>query len=481
MNILTDNWGTILSVSVVLIEITAILVAIRAIMTVRTSQGAIAWTVALISFPYVSLPLYFFFGRNRFHGYVLSRRAGDLRIHHITRELARDFPAELRSDLRHRPSDFLALENLAKTPFTNANHVRLLIDGEATFDAIFRALEEAREYVLIQFFIVHDDTLGKRLHQALSSCAQRGVRVYFLIDAIGSHELPDEYGESLREQGVEVAAFNARSDRRSRFQINFRNHRKIVVIDGREAFLGGHNVGDEYLGNHPRLTPWRDTHIALRGPAVLGAQLAFMEDWHWVTGNIPTLNWAVEKPQTANQDVLIVPTGPADEQETGSLLFAQLINMARKRLWIVSPYFVPDAAVTSALQLAALRGVDVRILIPRNPDHRLVHLAAQAYFPMATRAGLGIYRYRQGFLHQKVALVDDEVSAVGTANLDNRSLRLNFEVTAITVCPRFAQEVETMLERDFAMADPVTAETVAAQKMPARVLFRIAHLFAPIL
>lgn len=478
---LVENWGTLLSIGVVLIEIVAIAVAIRAIMTVRTSQGAIAWAVALISFPYVSLVLYFLFGRNRFHGYVLARRAGDLRIHHITRELARHFPPHFRSDLTHRPGDFVALENLAKTPFTNSNHVRLLIDGESTFDAIFGALEQARDYVLVQFFIVHDDALGKRLHQALVTCAQRGVRVYFMIDAIGSHDLPDVFTDSLREQGVEVTAFNARSDRRSRFQINFRNHRKIVVIDGQQAFVGGHNVGDEYLGHHPKLTPWRDTHVAMRGPAVLGAQLAFMEDWHWVTGEVPDMNWEVESPQEANQDVLVVPTGPADEQETGSLLFAQLINMARRRLWIVSPYFVPDQSVTAALQLAALRGVDVRILIPRNPDHRLVHLAAQAYFPGAIRAGIGLYRYRKGFLHQKVALIDDEVSAVGTANLDNRSLRLNFEVTAITVCPRFAKQVETMLEADFQLADPVTAETVANQSFPARVIYQVARLFAPIL
>jgi cardiolipin synthase len=481
VTLLTENWGTLLSIGVILVEIVAIGVAIRAIMTVRTSQGAIAWAVALVSFPYLSLPLYFFFGRNRFHGYVLSRRAGDLRIHHITRELARDFPAHFRTDLTHRPSDFVALEKLAKTPFTNANHSRLLIDGEATFDAIFEALDQAREYVLIQFFIVHDDGLGQRLHRALAACAQRGVRVYFLIDAIGSHDLPDHYAHSLREHGVQVAAFNARSDRRSRFQINFRNHRKIVVVDGEQAFLGGHNVGDEYLGLDRKLSPWRDTHVALRGPAVLGAQLAFMEDWHWVTGEVPTMSWEVEAPQDANQDVLIVPTGPADEQETGSLLFAQLINMARRRLWIVSPYFVPDQSVTAALQLAALRGVDVRILIPRNPDHRLVHLAAQAYFPAAIRDGIGIYRYRKGFLHQKVALVDDEVSAIGTANLDNRSLRLNFEVTAITVCPRFAQDVERMLEADFVLADRVTAETVSRQRLPARVAFQVARLFAPIL
>jgi len=475
------SWGLLASIGYALIEIIAIITAVRAIMTVRTSQGAVAWSVALVSFPFLSLPLYFLFGRNRFQGYVHARRAGDLRINHIARDLARDFPPEYRADLGGEGTAFRALERLARTPFTRANHLQLLIDGEPTFDAIFHALREAKTYVLAQFFIVRNDGLGQRFKQALADCSARGVRVYFLYDAIGSRELPERYVESLRELGIEVEAFNAGTDRRSRLHINFRNHRKILVIDGEQAFVGGHNVGDEYLGLDPTLTPWRDTHVALRGPAVLAAQLAFVEDWHWVTGVVPTLDWAARPAADGDQPVLVVPTGPADEQETGSLLFTQLINMARRRLWIVSPYFVPDSSVMNALRLAVLRGVEVRILAPRNPDNRLVNLAARAYYADAVPAGIRVHLHERGFLHQKVTLVDDRISVIGTSNLDNRSLRLNFEVTVISACPRFAGEVEAMLDEDFTVSTPLDAQTVRSVRLPARIAHRVARLFAPVL
>ena len=475
------NWGLLAPLAFALIEAVAIVTALRAIMTVRTSQGAIAWSVALVSFPLLSLPLYYLFGRNRFQGYVLARRAGDLRIHHLAQNLARDFPPQYLAALGTPGSAFHALERLARIPFTRGNRLALLVNGQATFDAIFDALETARDYVLVQFFIVRDDGLGRRLHAALTACAARGVRVYFLYDAIGSRELPQTYVDSLRERGVEMEAFNAGNDRRSRYQINFRNHRKVLVIDGHLAFIGGHNVGDEYLGQDPALSPWRDTHVSLEGPAVLAAQLTFIEDWHWVTGRVPTLAWQAEAASDHDQPVLIAPTGPADEQETGSLLFTQLIGMARRRLWIVSPYFVPDSSVMNALHLAVLRGVDVRLLVPQRPDHRLVHLAAQAYYADAVPAGIRIHRHSKGFLHQKVVLIDDEIAAVGTVNLDNRSLRLNFEVTVISACPRFAAEVEAMLEQDFAASTPLTPEMINARRLPARIACRVARLFSPVL
>jgi len=273
--------------------------------------------------------------------------------------------------------------------------------------------------------------------------------VRFLYDEVGSHDLPRGYVDELGAAGVEVHEFNTRKGPSNRFQINFRNHRKIVVVDGRVAWIGGHNVGDEYLSRDPKIGPWRDTHVRIEGPAALGAQLAFAEDWNWATERRLDVRWDPVPSETGNAPVLIVPSGPADELETANLMFVHAIHSAQERIWIASPYFVPDKPVTDALQLAGLRGVDVRILIPDRPDNPLVGLAAYSYLDDASVTGGKFYRYGAGFLHEKVMLVDRSIATVGTANFDNRSFRLNFEITAVIADAAFAAKVERMFEADF--------------------------------
>jgi len=267
----------------------------------------------------------------------------------------------------------------------------------------------------------------------------------------------------------------------NRFQINFRNHRKTVVIDGRLAFVGGHNVGDEYVDRHSRLRPWRDTHIRFEGPAVLAAQVAFLEDWHWATESVPKLSWKPTPAQTDDKTMFVLPSGPDDEYDTCGLFFTHAITSAKRRVWIASPYFVPDEGIITALQLAALRDVDVRVIIPGLADQWLVKRAAMAYVPQVTQAGVKMYEYDKGFMHQKVMLVDDAVSVIGTANLDNRSFRLNFEMTVVTVGESFAKEVEAMLQQDIAdskMIDPVEFQN---RSLFFKLSSRIARLFSPIL
>jgi cardiolipin synthase len=276
--------------------------------------------------------------------------------------------------------------------------------------------------------------------------------VRFLYDEIGSAGLPRAYLDQLRAAGVEVHEFHTRKGPRNRFQLNFRNHRKIVVVDGKVAWVGGHNVGDEYLSRDPKIGPWRDTHVRIEGPAALGAQLAFAEDWHWAAGSRLDLGWDPVPSNAGNAPVLILPSSPADALETANLMFIHAINSARERIWIASPYFVPDKPVTDALQLAGLRGVDVRILIPDKPDNPMAGLAAYSYVDDASRTGGKFYRYGAGFLHEKVMLIDHRTATVGTANFDNRSFRLNFEITAVISDPAFAAEVERMFEADFAQS-----------------------------
>jgi cardiolipin synthase len=458
--------------------------SVQAVMSTRTPQGAIAWAISLNTFPYVAVPAYWVFGQSHFDGYeilrqseMLSDRSLENQAIRTLREQGMLFEPENERQANQRD----LLQGLALLPAVRYNDVDLLIDGAATFDAIVESINAAEDYILFQFYILRSDELGNRLKDALLERAAAGVRVYVLYDGLGSKDLSAAYIQALRDGGVNVAAFTTSTQGwRNRFRVNFRNHRKIVVVDGREAFVGGHNVGDEYVGEHPELTPWRDTHVAMRGPIVLGPQASFVEDWKWVTGEVPELNWVPERAPEGDVVAMCLPTGPADELETGTLLMLNAINVARERIWIASPYFVPDAQFISALQLAALRGVEVRVLIPENNDDQLVNLTSYSFLEELDTVGIQMYRYEPGFMHQKVILIDDELSAVGTANFDNRSMRLNFEITMMFKDAGFAEEVETMLEEDFAHSRVVSPAEYTDSGLPFRFAVRTARLLAPV-
>jgi cardiolipin synthase len=365
-------------------------------------------------------------------------------------------------------------------PFTSHNDATLLINGRAAFDKMFAGMETAHDYIIVQFYIIRDDNLGRELKALLARKAREGVRVYVLFDEIGSYNLPRAYRRELAEAGVVILPFRTSRGFRNRFQINFRNHRKIVIVDGKTAYVGGLNVGDEYLGKNKKLGPWRDTHCEVMGPVVQAIQFAFLEDWFWATGDVPQLDWTPNPAPVDNETALVLASDPSDDLETCGLFFLHLINSAKQRLWIASPYFVPDSALMFALQLAALRGVDVRIMLPERPDHVLVFLSAFSYIAEAEPAGVKFYRYQPGFMHHKVILVDDDLAAVGTANFDNRSIRLNFELMLVFADKSFAATVCEMLENDFAVCRQATAEETAARPFWFRVAVRIARLMAPI-
>ncbi|MBD3674941.1 MAG: cardiolipin synthase [Planctomycetaceae bacterium] len=450
-------------------------------MRTRTAQGAVAWFFALVLFPLVSLPLYWVFGRNKFEGYVVSRQQGDQHIQRQVAEGLSSFTDEYGADLTGASERFRVCEQLASLPFTRGNQVELLINGDATFSSIFEAIERAEKYILVQFYIIHDDQIGRDLKERLRQRAQEGVRVCLLYDEIGSHALRMSFFEDLMAAGAEVHPFHTSRGWANRFQLNFRNHRKIVIVDGEVAFVGGHNVGDEYLGRDPRFGHWRDTHLKLRGPAVLCVQLPFLEDWHWATETTLTgLNWEVTTIHENQQELLILPTGPADQMTSCGLMFLHLINSARERCWITSPYYVPSDEVSAALQLAALRGVDVRIMVPEKADHWLVYLSSYAFIEHGLSSGIRFFRYEFGFLHQKVMLIDDDLACVGTANLDNRSFRLNFEITAAVANREFAAEVEQMLLDDFEKSREMKRGELSRKPFLFQLACQTSRLLAPI-
>jgi cardiolipin synthase len=475
------NWNVLIfGIIVPIFHAVGIVMACHAILFARTSSAAIAWAFSLVTVPYVSAILYLVFGRRRFQGYVEARRAGDLHMRQFGDTLAKSLD-RIRVELTEADRQRLGvMETLAGTPFTAGNAVRLLVDGDATFAAIFEAIESAKRYLLVQFFIIRDDDLGRKLRDKLVARARAGVKVFFLYDEIGCIALPTSFRETFDDAGVLFRPFRTSRGLVNRFQINFRNHRKIVIADGNVAYVGGHNVGVEYLGKVEKFGRWRDTHIEIRGPAVGAIQLSFFQDWHWATDTLPELDWTCPPADNPGVAIIAIPSSPADAIETCTLMFLTAISAARTRVWITSPYFVPDETVYDALQLAALRGVDVRIMLPAKPDHKLVYLSSFSYFESAEAVGVKFYRYQNGFLHQKVMLIDDDLAAVGTANLDNRSMRLNFEITIFSNDTIFAKDVESMLIRDFADCTPTSRDDLKKRSLWFRLGVQLARLLSPI-
>ena len=464
----------------IVFHVVGILSSLNAVMTARTSQGAIAWIIFLISFPYLAVPAYWILGRSRFHGYQVLRQADDLTVKNKIKHVLQNLESYLIPSEDVSCSG-VAAEKLAYLPFIKGNNVQLLIDGDATFNSIIEGIDLAKNYILFQFFIVHNDEIGIRIKDHLLIKAKEGIKIYFLYDEVGSHDLPDSYKKELRDAGIKVYDFHTRKGFGNRFQINFRNHRKVVVVDGEFAWIGGHNVGDEYLGKDPKFGHWRDTHIKITGPAALAVQVSFVEDWTWASDDfIAELNWSPIPDELDDKKVLIVPSGPADKLETATLMFHHAINSAKHRIWIASPYFVPDEEIIGALQLAGLRGVDVRILIPDKPDHLMVYLAAFSYFDNASLTGVRFFRYTNGFLHQKVMLIDDTSSTVGTANFDNRSFKLNFEITALISDKEFASQIEKMFIEDFSHAHEMTKNDMDNRSFLFKLSTRLARLTSPI-
>ena len=458
--------------------VVGVLCAIFALWRSRTPQGAAAWVVALLTIPFFTVPFFLFLGRNKFYGYVKSRR-------HLDAEAQRELDEvrKIQEAVVAPEPGFEALHRIAgltKQPgYTDGNSLRLLIDGEETFAAIFEAIENAKHSVLFQFYIFRDDKLGGKFAELLRKKAREGVKVYFLYDGVGT-KLSTAFLKKFEAAGVSYAEFRGMKRWTSRVQVNFRNHRKIVVVDGRIAFTGGFNVGDDYLGEYPHIGPWRDTHLRLEGPAALSAQLCFVKDWYWAMEALPDLDWT-PRPSAKNCRALLLATGPADDNEPCLLAHLDLIRNAQKRVWIANPYFVPPESLLHALELAVLRGVDVRILVPSYTDNKWISYASETSQERALAAKLDLRSYQPGFLHEKVVLIDDRAVAVGSVNLDSRSFFINFEATAIAHDPELVVAVARMLDFDFARAKKLRYEDFRARGLLRQIRSRAVNLLSPML
>jgi cardiolipin synthase len=455
----------------------------------RSPAASISWIWANLALPIVGVPLYWFLRPVRVKDY---KRDGE--------ELLADIPA-LRSDEGQsggRPPSHLHHYNkifsvFGKVFYPVQSWVELLVDGSFTFQEIFRGIQQAQSYILVQYYILRSDRLGKELKDLLINKAREGIKIYLLYDDMGSFWLPRKYLADLKKAGVATAPFLPIFSIKRFFLLNYRNHRKLVIVDGTLAFTGGLNVGEEYVGSrYGKNLQWRDTHIQIKGDSVKQLESIFYNDWHYATGidlatvglqprvvaDLPSMATSAKNEASPAQEmhgtslstlppagrrtsqnylyqwVQIFPSGPFDETNIGMLLFMQMIHGAQRRIWVSTPYFIPDEALQKSLELAVLRGIDVRILIPEKSEERVVHWVTISYAEQVQSTGVKILLYNKGFNHQKVVLIDDDLTFIGTSNFDNRAMYLNFETMVAIFGRKCNQQVEKMLEDDFIESTP---------------------------
>lgn len=374
---------------------------------------------------------------------------------------------------------------LGASPVTDGNQVDFYDHGPPAFDAMVEAIRQAKHHIHLEFFIFHPDVLGQRIVGELVAKARAGVKVRLLYDAMGTRRLNYTFLKAIHDAGGETSAFLALSLWRRRLQINMRNHRKILIVDGEVGFTGGLNIGDEYMGLNSYFGLWRDTHLRIRGPAVVDLQRVFVEDWDFAAderiGDEGEEQYFKAQAGGGSYVLQIVDSGPdQDYKAIREVIFAAILK-AKRRLWIATPYFVPDAGLLDALRLAAFSGVDVRILFQHKPDRYLPYFAGRYYFPDVMAAGVKIYRYMSGMMHAKAVLVDDDFASVGSANLDNRSMFLNFEVNCMMYTTEAAQKLHEMFERDFADSALIDPFEFGKRSFASRLLENACRLMSPVL
>jgi cardiolipin synthase len=467
------------------------------LMTKSDSTSAVAWCLLIFFLPLVGAGLFYLFGyqhvnrplhRKRRHKLLyrlVAPRPGADAVEppHDRDEAAVDSPIEL-----HREMHRVATRSGAY-PLTLGNKIDFFHEGRPAFDAMLAALRGARHHIHLLTFIFQYDWIGHEFLELLMRKAKEGVQVRLLYDAMGSRRLTHHRLRALAAAGARAFPFLPVNPLRRRMQVNLRNHRKILVVDGEIGFVGGLNVGDEYLGRVARFGFWRDTHLRLEGPAVADLQRIFAEDWDFASGEQLVHATDTEanrqyfhpRPVDGPYPVQVIESGPdRDIKGIREVYFAAILK-ARKRLWIASPYFVPDAGLRDALRLAGCLGVDVRFLGQHHPDKWLPLYAARYYWSEMLRAGVKVYQYTKGMMHSKVVMVDGQWASVGTANLDNRSMHLNFEASCLIYSRAAVAELETAFERDLGDAIRLDKHVYAHRPFAGRLLENACRLFSPVL
>ncbi|MEH7255568.1 cardiolipin synthase, partial [Neobacillus niacini] len=468
-----------------LITLSVIFIAFVIFLENRHPTQTITWLVVLGSFPLVGFFFYLLFGRNYRKEKMYRKKYFLDKQTFLTVEGENDPRSEEKLSLmgEHQARLFTLAQKLGNSPISFDTSTKVLTNGEETFHHILEQMKRARHHIHMEYYIVRDDRIGEEIKKVLIEKAAQGVKIRFLYDAVGSWKLSRKYINDLRNAGIETVCFGPVKLPFLNNKFNFRNHRKIIVIDGMIGFVGGLNIGDEYLGRNPNYGYWRDTHLMLRGEAVRSLQLIFLQDWYYMT-NHSFLTAEYLSPQIDEKNhggVQLIAGGPDNEWSVIKNIFFSMITSAKESVWIASPYFIPDEDIFSAIKVAALSGIDVRLLVPNRPDKRVVFHASRSYFPELLEAGVKVYEYERGFMHSKIVIVDHELASIGTSNMDMRSFHLNFEVNAFLFRTKSTQKLVAEYINDLEYAKQLELSLFRKRHIGLRLLESTARLLSPLL
>ena len=448
----------------------------------RNPARSLSWVLVLLFVPVLGMFFYVLFGQDLRKKKIISKKS----IRRVTDRPVASFDIN-RLDAGLMSDNQL---NLIKMLYRNSdaagyayNKIEILPTGERTFDAVFNAIRNAKEHIHIEFFIFDDDKISNQLREILIQKAQEGVRVRMIYDYWGSFDLSKKYLKSLRDAGVYVCSF---LPFRFRFQfsssrINYRNHRKLVIVDGKIGFTGGLNIADRYIyGN--TLGKWRDTFVSFEGAAVHGLQLLFLVDWYFVDRKLITDEKYFPTPEVFDTNLVqIVSSGPDSDWEAIMQGIASAIMSATRYIYIQSPYFMPNEVIASCIQMASLSGVEVRLMIPFRSDSRLSDASTFSFLGEALEAGVRVFHYKNGFLHSKAIVIDDSISIVGSCNLDERSFVHNFEANAFIYEPKTALKLKDLFVNDMENCVEFTLEAWVKRKRRQKLKESFARLFSPLM
>ncbi|QCR33988.1 cardiolipin synthase [Lysinibacillus sp. SGAir0095] len=480
-------FNTISVIPIVLIV--NIILAIMVIFLERKDPSSTwAWTLVLFFLPLAGFILYLLLGRPMRKKHLFrwegQKDIGIDKLISYQIEALEENSLDFRFDEVGKYKTLIHMNlKTSDSVLTQDNHIQLYDDGAEKFEALLEDIEHAKDHIHVQYYIFKLDNLGKRIYTALLKKAQQGVKVRILYDEMGSRGLKKRHFKPLLKLGGEVEVFFPSIFPLINPRLNFRNHRKIVIVDGRIGYIGGFNVGDEYLGLNKRFGYWRDTHLRIEGSSVHPLQTRFLLDWNQASDN--NINYSERYfpaiPKKGDIAMQIVSSGPDTEFPAIKNGYLKLLMSAKRYIYIQTPYFIPDNSFLNAIEIAALSGIDVRIMIPNKPDHMFVYWATYSYVGQLLRAGAKIYIYEKGFIHAKTIVIDDEASTVGTANIDVRSFSLNFEVNAFIYDRTLSHELAEIFEKDIFDCTELTIEKYENRSGIIKFKESISRLLTPIL
>ncbi len=451
----------------------------------KRANKAISWLLMMIAFPVAGFLLYMMFGRSfRKEKLALAKK------HYMSKRLGNRANAQLKfiknigrfADSPASKKLVNLLINSTHAPFCTNNSIEVYFDGTEAFEVLLSDIANAQHHIHLEYYIVRDDSTGQRLKEALIARARAGVAVRFIYDAVGSWKLSKRFLRDLRLAGVDCKPFLPVVLPFFSRQINYRDHRKLTAIDGAVAYLGGMNIGDEYLGLNKKVGYWRDTCMRIVGETVESIEGYFLIDWAFVSGEELNVDHYIKDVFTESETVMqTMASGPDTDWEAMLQAYFLIISNAQRRVWITTPYLVPSESVLEALKTAALSGVDVRIILPAKLDHFFVFWASRANFKMLIDAGVKIYLYENGFIHAKSIVVDDDISTIGTANLDIRSLEINFEINSFIYDESIVNQLEAQYLKDIAASTEITADLHRGRPWYHIVLESVGRLVSPLL